>query len=344
MKCYHTITLFINSGCRFSQVIHYLAMKEEKMDFRKYVVPIEFLSHEEDKFECNICGKSYLKEINLVDHKRRIHDREKNYSCGKCEYSAFRKDEVLRHEVKVHNILERSFKCQNCDKDFTSANNMKRHKFDVHEKWKHHECQFCKASFRSPGRLSEHYAKKHMPSKSNMKSFKCDVCSKEFDNKEKMRLHKYHIHEQRGTYKCDICEKICSDIRALKNHIDAQHGGGKPKTIKCDVCEKEFSDVGYFKKHMNYVHNKIKNYSCELCEKKCFTSSCLKRHLKIIHKLGTSNISTCNICEKKFSMNAGLIKHMNILHLNIKEFKCDRCSKTFSRPIYLRDHFKKLHS
>ena len=300
--------------------------------------------HESKAFECIICSKQFSRKDNMLDHKRRMHDMERNQKCDQCDYSAFKKSELKVHQVKVHTVQERLFQCGHCGQDFTSANNLKRHKFNVHEKWKHLKCEFCNASFRTPGRLSQHLNAKHVPSKSKIKEFKCHVCNKKYDSKENLRVHKFYIHEQYGRYKCDICEKVCSDLRALKKHIEAQHGAGKPKTVKCDVCEKEFSDVGDFKKHMNYVHNRIKNYSCGLCEKKCFTSYSLKMHLKLIHKLGTSNISTCNICEKKFSMNAGLIKHMNIVHLKIKKYKCERCTKTFSRPIYLRQHFKKVHS
>ena len=292
-------------------------------------------------FACNICDKPYQHKHNVINHKKRVHDREKKYNCDQCEYSAFQRSQIKIHTLKIHTVQEGTFHCDYCEKDFPSTNNLKRHKFNVHEKWKHHKCEKCEASFRSPGRLSEHINAKHVPSDLKMaKDITCDICNKQFDRIDYLRTHKYFIHKNIKV-KCHTCGKGCKSPGVLKKHLQVHHCDGNPKIVKCDICEKEFSDIGDFKKHMNYVHNRMRKYPCEHCEKKFATSYNLKTHLRLIHKKGTLNTIKCNLCEKEFALRTNLITHMNNVHLKIKRYHCIKCEKTFFDSTKLKKHTNK---
>ena len=57
------------------------------------------------------------------------------------------------------------------------------------------------------------------------KKFKCDLCTKAFDNKYSLALHK-RTHTDEKLYVCVICKKIFSSISALIHHKRVHTGKG----------------------------------------------------------------------------------------------------------------------
>ena len=43
--------------------------------------------HQEEKYNCNICGIQVSRNDNLIQHKRAVHEGVK-YPCGQCSYQA----------------------------------------------------------------------------------------------------------------------------------------------------------------------------------------------------------------------------------------------------------------
>lgn len=311
--------------------------------------------HEPKSFQCNICGKQFPREDNMLGHKKRIHDMERNEKCDQCDYSAFKKYELKKHQVKVHTVQERSFKCGHCEQDFTCANNLKRHKFNVHEKWKHHKCDHCEALFRSPGRLKEHIDAKHIPSTLKTKDIKCDICHKKFDKKDNLRTHKYFIHEEKDRHKCEICEKIFTRKNFFQSHIKVHLN--KQIKVKCNICGAELANLMDYMEHIKSLHfkereflykilsyhSKPKTAKCDVCEKEFGEIGDLKKHMKYVHNR-IKNF-TCDLCEKKFITSSTLKTHLKLIHkkgtLNIS--KCNICEKDFSMRAGLITHMNTIH-
>ena len=82
------------------------------------------------------------------------------------------------------------------------------------------------------------------------------------------------------------------------------------------------------------------SFSCKDCEERFPLLSDLKKHKQKHHvKLNTEKAKTLfyDICQKGFSHKRDFKTHLS-LHKNPDLFKCDHCSKKFSRTSDLRKH------
>ena len=60
------------------------------------------------------------------------------------------------------------------------------------------------------------------------------------------------IHDERKTYKCDLCDSKFKSKCFLKYHTESVHIGIKP--FQCENCGKELSSKQSLKNHMKVVH------------------------------------------------------------------------------------------
>ena len=68
--------------------------------------------------------------------KRKL-DNSSNYPCNKCDEAFQSKWKLKNHLKRIHSL----FHCNNCGKEFTSMQDMYRHKYEEHNK--EYYCQFC---------------------------------------------------------------------------------------------------------------------------------------------------------------------------------------------------------
>jgi len=94
------------------------------------------------------------------------------------------------------------------------------------------------------------------------KLYQCDVCSKTFKDRSKMRVHR-EIHTSERNIICEVCSKHFKTLNCLRNHR-RQH---TERTYhNCDVCDKKYTQKVQLKKHIEIVHMKRRDYTCETCE------------------------------------------------------------------------------
>ena len=84
------------------------------------------------------------------------------------------------------NVPQKNFKCEICEKCFTSKNLKERHLASVHGEKKEFECNVCSRVFGNPQTLLRHVKNSHQKSKSN---HKCDSCQKWFANSGHLKYH-----------------------------------------------------------------------------------------------------------------------------------------------------------
>ncbi len=110
---------------------------------------------------CSICGKSFRKECELLDHIRGQHTYERPFQCDECE-SAYTKRTLLnRHKREKHPTeLTIPNQCRRCGKFFARKDTLTRHK-KTHLKVKPFKCHICGAYRARRYRLREHIQKCH---------------------------------------------------------------------------------------------------------------------------------------------------------------------------------------
>lgn len=82
--------------------------------------------------------------------------------------------------------------------------------------------------------------------KDKYKSFKCNVCGKDFTTSQRLEIHRI-IHSGEKPFKCDICDKAFNNKSNSYRHFKNNHTDKKP--FKCDVCEKRFNRSDNLKVH-----------------------------------------------------------------------------------------------
>jgi KRAB domain-containing zinc finger protein len=77
-------------------------------------------------FKCCKCGLGFATNTELRNHGS-VHTREKRHFCKTCSYSSFYKNDVVRHQLRLHDKTEESWKCVKCSKLFRMKELLRRH-------------------------------------------------------------------------------------------------------------------------------------------------------------------------------------------------------------------------
>ena len=60
-------------------------------------------------------------------------------------------------------------------------------------------------------------------------TFRCEMCDKSFINRQKLAKHIGGVHDRKKPFKCDICDYRCSLKSEMNIHITSVHEGIKPE-------------------------------------------------------------------------------------------------------------------
>ena len=171
------------------------------------------------------------------------------------------------------------------------------------------------------------------------KSFKCNVCDYTCSQKHSLRRHTALVHERKKRFKCNGCDKAYYEKQDMKRHIESVHEGKKP--FKCDIC-----DYSCFRKiHMNIhvasVHEGKKPFKCDACDYRCSRKNTLKTHVDSVHE-GKKPFK-CEVCEHTCSQKYNLKKHVESVHDGKKPLKCGICEYSCSQKYQLKQHVASVH-
>ncbi|XP_052818211.1 endothelial zinc finger protein induced by tumor necrosis factor alpha-like [Mya arenaria] len=277
--------------------------------------------------KCLNCPIQFTNYKKLVLHLRE-HIR-RPYMCDICYKNFWDKQEKEWHETLHSDKLL----CSVCSAEFDDLLKYKSHIRNSHLPRKH-KCQFCPCSFSQTKNLRFHEKWSH-----SEKQFRCDKCECKFYTNYQLKKHteKKHV-DTRGTWACEVCQKVFNDKRYLSNHMRIHTD---PQI--CEVCGKAFNCRGQLKQHLDTVHVDDPPFKCEICEQAFHLSSRLKRHMRTIH--GPEDLRkefTCSFCGKVFKTSGSLKSHVNV-HTCGKVFKCERCDKSFLRHSSWYIHNRAVH-
>ena len=86
--------------------------------------------HENVRYNCDKCGKSYSQKGTLTKHIQSVHEHIR-YKCDKCDKTFSLKTVLKAHIQSVHDNFR--YKCEKCDKNFTRKDNLNFHMKHIHE-------------------------------------------------------------------------------------------------------------------------------------------------------------------------------------------------------------------
>ena len=248
------------------------------------------------------------------------------FKCEICERLYSTHSALLRHKSKQHK--KKAFFCPICNEGFVKRTSLSTH-VKNHIEDNNHLCNQC-------GKVcnSEYALQRHMVSHSSVRDYMCDICGKGFKYQTSLDNHvRSHTAE---LLECSLCHKSYRGAKTLQYHMQNTHG--EPGSYKCPVCGKVFKSKGILNGHIK-IHDKASPIiPCQICGKVFDKPKNLKTHMRVHEGKKTHE---CPICHKEYRHSWGLKDHM-FTHSDNNPYKCPICGKQLKNDSSLRHH-KELH-
>ncbi|XP_055588160.1 zinc finger protein 59-like [Uranotaenia lowii] len=302
-------------------------------------------SHNESRYrKCNLCQKSFAGQDRLLIHRMRHHglgDELENRA--QISYS------------EVEEMLSKIFpyQCNECRIYF-------RYKELMTEHDKVHEPEPVIVEGIEQGEII-HGKDHHNKIKSSQKRrYKCEICEKDFDKKERYVIHKMNAHQiederlgaiSESANRCEECGETFPYKRMLVVHQSKEHSK-RDKKYPCDICGKEMSSGYKLNLHRIKLHDSLNvkressNHHCEQCGKTFHYKHDLNKHL-LMHSDQAKQFQ-CKLCDKIFPDKLAYNRHMQYSHetpsTTDTETVCEICSRSFMNQQLVIFHMTDSHS
>lgn len=175
--------------------------------------------HKVGTFQCDICNKPFNTMYKKNSHVKNVHKpKTERFRCAFCTEKFTEAQKRNVHLSKIHGITSHHIKCRSCDKTFSSKWSMTLHTRRQHLMEKRFKCPNCEMMFFSADELNKH-GLKH----SGVKEFKCDICSKSYARRTTLIEH-MRIHNDDRRFKCNHCGQAFVQKCSWKGHMKNKHG------------------------------------------------------------------------------------------------------------------------
>ncbi|XP_055610305.1 zinc finger protein 12-like [Uranotaenia lowii] len=259
----------------------------------------------------------YIDEERLEDDEAEIHENFPQIQKDDVEdINALQDKSEVVNKIPKKRIFYRIVKCLECNVQFSSKVQLKRHQNEHHLK----EADLADSAL-------------HV-------SHTCDICGLTVKTKSALASH-VAKHNRTSNFDCTFCGKKFNHKGALTRHVP-MHTGEKP--YQCDTCGKQFIHYSSFHMH-KLTHGNIREKKCEVCGYMLRSSSHLKRHMRV-HS-GEKPFA-CPTCGQKFAQRYNMMTHLKahqgIYREYAKEYKCPLCDEKYQRKLALQEHLTRTHN
>ena len=219
-------------------------------------------------------------------------------------------EELADHFLQVHNIVDQSLECIECDYKARHSSHLREHINAEHRQLKYY----------------------------------CDLCDFQTKWRNRIKTHKVSVHKE-GGLPCPSCDNTASEAWTLSQHVRIVHrlknGEGDDQLnyrYKCGYCDYRASQKSHLKGHVDAIHRQIM-FCCDMCSHQTKWKSLLKSHTRAKH---TGLFIYCDHCEYKTIQKNNLKKHIARKHGDIK-FACFTCDNNFLTRIEMKKHMGDVH-
>ncbi|XP_063706108.1 zinc finger protein 700-like [Culicoides brevitarsis] len=194
-------------------------------------------------------GQKPLKKVKKVKYLRRARNTWKAHRCPAfgCNLIFRYNADLLEHLKNSQKSPNHNFRCDICDKFYSTKDGIRAHLQQFHKDYK---CSRCNEILHGRHHLYAHRRKLHDAKVAVI----CAKCGKSFTNNEVLRRHVRGVHDKKLDYECNVCGRRCLTSSNLKCHSLIHAAPGK---YDCDVCGKSFKLMVNLKLHQK-THRSVK--------------------------------------------------------------------------------------
>ncbi|KAG8519605.1 Zinc finger protein 335 [Galemys pyrenaicus] len=237
-------------------------------------------------FLCRICGSRFLSHEDLRFHVSSHEAGDPQlFKCLQCSYRSRRWSSLKEH--MFNHVGSKPYKCDECSYTSVYRKDVIRHaavhsrdrkkRPDPTPKLSSFPCPVCGRVYPMQKRLTQ-----HMKTHSTEKPHMCDKCGKSFKKRYTFKMHLLtHIQAVANRrFKCEFCEFVCEDKKALLNH-QLSHVSDKP--FKCSFCPYRTFREDFLLSHVAVKHTGAKPFACEYCHFSTRHKKNLRLHVRCRH-------------------------------------------------------------
>ena len=279
-----------------------------------------FSVHGERKYPCRKgCKHISHTSSHRSIHEKNVHTTELKVTCSECGSVLADKRSLARHMTAKHKSYnERPYSCDDCDKKFTTSQQLNTHRTTIHEKIPKFPCDLCDHITSS----SEEFLRIHKEYAHYGRIDRCDVegCTYSANVRYALQSHK-KIHGDR-LYECNICDYVAVQQKYLTIHIK-HHSKDTPYKCSSDDCFCSFKTKAYLAKHMK-IHDPKLYFICK--EEKCLFRHKEKEFFDLhtrIHQKMDEEKAKCTRCNLNLALSFFGTKY----HRDEQCIRCIDCNK-----------------
>uniref|UniRef100_A0A1I8NT30 Uncharacterized protein n=1 Tax=Stomoxys calcitrans TaxID=35570 RepID=A0A1I8NT30_STOCA len=306
-------------------------------------------------YRCKVCFKEYENTNSLCNHIASAHSKIAKLEQESMETAENQDDEeedMANIQLKDHVIRMDSFKrsltviykCKLCPKIYEKKRTMFAHLREIH-----------KQSFQRDSIITRFQVEGQGTDVAPRTKFRCDLCSKEYENQGSIFSHVRTIHK-RSTQKLNEATdptytKILARLKVPSVEIATPM---PPKALyKCPFCPMQYKTNGYLYAHTRSNHkNKFANYNQK------------KLQYRNLCERSPNGGFRCKICSKLYEKKCSLYGHISRLHpakfkngrqvveenlatssntITSVLYRCKFCTKAYDKIYLLNTHLRRTH-